>query len=123
MYRRGTGAEVAYVFKHALVQDAAYASILKARRLQLHAAVAAALQEDDQLAHSEPEFLARQFECAGLSERAIEWCMVAGHRATLRSANREALHHVERALQLLDGMDATPATGDRPFHGSGEAEP
>jgi class 3 adenylate cyclase/tetratricopeptide (TPR) repeat protein len=113
MYRRGTGADVVYVFKHALVQDAAYASILKSRRVQLHAAVAEALQKDDQLTHSEPEFLARQFECAGLAERAIEWYMVAGQRATLRSANREALHHFQRALELLDGMETTPEALER----------
>jgi class 3 adenylate cyclase/tetratricopeptide (TPR) repeat protein len=101
VYRRGAESDAVYVFKHALVQEAADESILRARRRQLHASVATALEGDAQLAQSDPGFLALQFDRAGLIDKAIEWYMRAGHNANLRSATREALHHFQRALALL----------------------
>ena len=106
--RRGAPPDAVYVFKHALVQDAAYESILKSRRQQLHASVAAMLERDSQAAQSDPGFLALHFDRAGLAEKAVEWCMRAGRNAKLRSANREALHHFQRALALLDDNAVDP---------------
>jgi class 3 adenylate cyclase len=102
VYRRGAESDAVYVFKHALVQEVAYESILHSRRRQLHARVATILEGEAQLAQSDPGFLALQFDRAGLIEKAVEWYMRAGHNANLRSATREALHHFQRALALLD---------------------
>ena len=108
-FRRGTIPEATYTFKHALVQDAAYESILKSRRRQLHASVATTLERDPQIAQGDPGFLALQFDRAGLIAKAIDWYIQAASKANLRSASKEALHHFQRALALLD--DAPP--GDR----------
>jgi predicted ATPase len=75
----------------------------------LHASVATTLEKDPRLAQSDPGFLALQFDKAGLAENAIEWYMKAGHQATVRSANREALHYFERALALIN--EAMPGEG------------
>jgi class 3 adenylate cyclase/tetratricopeptide (TPR) repeat protein len=109
VFRRGKVPDAIYAFKHALLQDAAYESILKSRRPQLHANVATALELDPQIAQSDPGFLALQFERAGLNAKAIEWYIQAAGKANLRSANKEALHHSQRALALLD--DASPGDG------------
>ncbi|MFN0318058.1 MAG: AAA family ATPase, partial [Burkholderiales bacterium] len=107
VFKRGTAPDAVYVFKHALVQDAAYESILRSRRQQLHANVATSLEKDGQLAQSDPGFLALQFDRAGLNEKAVEWYMKAGHQANLRSANREALHYFERVLALLENATSS----------------
>ena len=109
VFRRGTASDAIYVFKHALLQDAAYESILKSRRQQLHANVATTLELDTQIAQSDPGFLALHFDRAGLTAKAIEWYVQAAGKANVRFASKEALHHFQRALALLD--NATP--GDR----------
>lgn len=101
IFKRGKTPDIVYSFKHALIQDAAYESILRSRRQQLHAVVAATLENDTQIAQSDPGLLALQFEKAGYAAKAIEWYIKAGHQANLRSASREALHHFERALSFL----------------------
>ncbi len=113
VYRRGTVPDAVYVFKHALVQEAAYESILRSRRQQLHARVAAALEGDPQAAQGDPGFLALHFEQAGLAEKAVKWYVEAGQRASLRSANKEALHHFQRALGLLGEIVGEHAQLDR----------
>ncbi|MFN0318388.1 MAG: AAA family ATPase, partial [Burkholderiales bacterium] len=102
--RRGNSPDAVYVFKHALVQDAAYESILKSRRQKLHADVAAALERDAQIAQSDPGFLAQHFDRAGLSGKAIEWYLRAALQAKSRFANVEALRYLECALALLAAM-------------------
>ena len=101
VFRRGTPPDAIYVFKHALVQDAAYESILKSLRQQLHASVATTLARDTQVTQSDPGFLALQFDRAGLVDQALEWYMRAGSLAKNRFANIEALRAFERALALL----------------------
>ncbi len=101
VFKRGAALDTVYVFKHALVQDAAYESILKSRRQQLHAAVARSLEQDAQLAQSDPGVLAQHFDRAGLSEPAIEWYVRAALQAKSRFANIEAVRDLERALRLL----------------------
>jgi class 3 adenylate cyclase/predicted ATPase len=105
VFRRGEPPEVLYSFKHALVRDAAYESLLKSRRQQLHGQIARTLEQG--FAHvvaSQPEIAAHHFTEAGLVEAAIDYWLKAGQHAA-RSANAEALHHLARGLELLPNID------------------
>jgi predicted ATPase len=104
VFRRGTPPEASYTFKHALVRDAAYASLLKSRRQQLHARVLAALEA---MSGSAPELLARHAAEAGLIEQAIQYWQQAGEQATRRSANAEASSQLSQAIGLLDRLPAS----------------
>ncbi len=88
--------------KHALVRDAAYGSLLRRRREQLHARIASVLEADfaDAVA-AEPELLARHLTEAGLLEKAVRYWQRAGERATERSANLEAIAHLKRGIEIL----------------------
>jgi class 3 adenylate cyclase/tetratricopeptide (TPR) repeat protein len=102
VFRRESGGEQRFVFKHALVQDAAYDSLLKSRRAQLHAQVAQALEQHfPQTAKLEPELLARHYTAADLPQQAIPYWLEAGRVATARSANREAIGHLSRGVELV----------------------
>lgn len=112
--RRGTPPEATYSFKHALVQDAAYATLLKSRRRQLHAGIATVLVERfPALAETLPEVVAHHFTEAGLATEAIGHWLKAGQRATERSADQEAVRHLERGLALLKTL---PESEDRDRH-------
>jgi class 3 adenylate cyclase/predicted ATPase len=100
VFRRGVPPETTYVFKHALVQDAAYASLLKSRRQQLHARIAEALTAGE-APEPAPELLAWHLTEAGLDERASEAWARAGLAALGRSAMTEAAAAFERAVGLL----------------------
>ena len=107
IFRRGAGEDVRYVFKHALVQDTAYETLLKSNRQQLHRRIAEALaREFPDTAEAEPEILAHHYTEAGLAEPAIDHWQRAGERAAERSAHAEAISHLERALALLDTLPA-----------------
>jgi predicted ATPase len=108
IFRRGVPPHAAYTFKHALVQEAAYASLLKSRRQHLHARVASALRERfaDSVA-SQPELLAHHFTEAGLTEQAVTWWCRAGERASGRSANVEAIAHLSKGLRLVEALPDT----------------
>jgi predicted ATPase len=111
VFRRGTIPDASYSFKHAFVQDAAYASLLKSRRQQLHGAVATALRERfPELAQLQPEILAHHCTEAGLAEEAIGYWQRAGQLAAERSANAEAAAHFRRSLELLR---TSPETAER----------
>jgi class 3 adenylate cyclase len=99
VFRRGTPPDATYTFKHALVQDAAYDSLLKSRRSQLHAQIAQILERNfsDRVA-SEPELLAHHFTHAGMHERAVPYWTRAGQRALARVALPEAVAHLSKAL-------------------------
>jgi hypothetical protein len=100
VFRRGTPPEATYTFKHALVQDAAYGTILKSRRQQLHARIADVLEKQfPDKAYSEPETVAHHLTGAGLPERATDYWLRAGIRASLRSAYVEATNNLSMALQ------------------------
>jgi class 3 adenylate cyclase/predicted ATPase len=102
IFRRG---ETGYVFKHALVRDAAYESLLKSRRQELHARIAAVLEtESPEEAAAGPELLARHFAGAGLAERAVAYWQRAAERAIARSANLEAIAHCESAEAQLRSL-------------------
>jgi class 3 adenylate cyclase/predicted ATPase len=102
VFRRGTPPEATYTFKHALVQDAAYQSLLKSKRRRLHARIAQVLEEHFPDAGApEPEVLARHLTDAGLAEQAISHWRRAGELAAGRSANGEAVAHLSKALELI----------------------
>jgi class 3 adenylate cyclase/predicted ATPase len=110
IFRRGEIPHSIYAFKHALVRDAAYASLLKSRRGQLHAAIANALEQQfPEIVQTQPETLARHLTEAGLIEKAIGYWLRAGKNAALRSANAEAIVHLQRGLELLQSRGDDPA--------------
>ncbi len=103
VFRRGTPPEAIYSFKHALVQDAAYESLLKSRRHQLHARIAAVLEERfPETIATEPEVLAHHLSQAGMHENAVAYWRKAGEIAVRRSANVEAIAHFSKALESLE---------------------
>jgi predicted ATPase len=88
-------------FKHALIQDAAYGSIVRSERVGLHARIANALEVDfPDLANAEPQLLAHHFTEAGLLEKAVSWWLRAGVQSLMRSAALEALEPLEHGLQI-----------------------
>jgi predicted ATPase len=106
IFRRGTPPRAEYIFKHALVQDAAYSTMLRPRRQQLHVRIAEALE---QRGGSEPEVLAHHFTEAGQLEKAVNYWLEAGCRAARRSANIEAITHLTKGIDVLGGLPDTPA--------------
>jgi predicted ATPase len=108
VFRRGTPPQATYTFKHALVQEAAYNSLLKTRRQQLHARIAQALEDKfPDLVASRPEVLARHLTDAELIEKAISYWYRAGQQAAERFAHKEAIAHLTRGLELLETMPDT----------------
>jgi predicted ATPase/class 3 adenylate cyclase len=100
-----------YSFSHALVRDAAYDSLLRQRRRELHARVADALFEfDEESVESQPELLALHLTEAGAVERAFPYWLLAAQRSLRRSALLEAASLLRRGLAAVD---ATPATAER----------
>jgi class 3 adenylate cyclase/predicted ATPase len=105
VFRRGVRPEATYVFKHALMQDAAYQSLLRSRRRQLHARIAEVIERRfPSLAEAQPELAAHHLAEAGLAERAIGYLQRASRRALARSAELEAVEHLRRALRELDRL-------------------
>jgi predicted ATPase len=109
VFRRGSPPEVTYSFKHALIQEAAYMSLLRASRQRLHARIADALEQRfPERAAREPELLAHHCVEARQIERALGYMLKAGERAVERSANIEAINHLERGLAALGTLPETP---------------
>jgi class 3 adenylate cyclase/predicted ATPase len=108
LYARGDPPAATYTFKHALIQETAYQSLLKRTRQQLHARVAQVLEERfPERVAAEPEVVARHYDQAGLAAPAITHYQRAGERATQRSANEEAIGHLRRALALVATLPET----------------
>src|SRR6516225_3812202 len=102
VFRRGEAPDAVYSFKHALVRDAAYESLLKSRRQQLHGRIARALEHGfADIVASQPEIVAHHFTEAGLVDAAIEYWLKAGAKAFSLYANEDAVRFFERALTLL----------------------
>ena len=102
VFARSTPPAASYQFKHALVRDAAYASLLRRRREQLHARIASVLESDfPDIAEAQPELLARHFADAGLAGQAVAYWGKAGHRYAARSAMEESAAHFQMALDQL----------------------
>ena len=96
-------------FKHALLQDAAYATLSREKRQQLHSLVAEALENGFPLTvETQPELLAHHFAQAGLIERAVDYLLKAGQRSIEHSANVGAIGHLTHALELLQGLPDAP---------------
>jgi predicted ATPase len=109
IFRRGAPPKVGYSFKHALVQDVAHESLLKSRRQQIHARIAAVLEERfPTVAETEPEMLAQHLTEAGLAGRAVGYWLRAGRSAAERSANLEAISHLSKGLEALNRLPACP---------------
>jgi class 3 adenylate cyclase/tetratricopeptide (TPR) repeat protein len=107
VFRRGEIPHAVYTFKHALVRDAAYAGLLKSRRGHLHAAIANAIEQQfPEIAQTQPETLAHHLTEAGLFEKAIGYWLQAGKNAALRSANLEAIAHLERGIEITGRLPA-----------------
>jgi tetratricopeptide (TPR) repeat protein len=105
VFRRGEPPEAVYSFKHVLVRDAAYESLLKSRRQQLHGQIARALEEKfADIVASEPEMVAHHFTAAGLVDPAIDCWLKAGHLALSRSANVEAVKHLRQGIELTQSQ-------------------
>ncbi|MEO8177550.1 MAG: adenylate/guanylate cyclase domain-containing protein [Deltaproteobacteria bacterium] len=114
LYRRGTPPQVIYTFKHALIQDAAYDSLLRKTRQEYHERIARTLAERfPHLKDSEPELLARHYEGAGLIAEAISHWQKAGVLAMARAANLEAIAHLEQALKLLCALQPDTLRDER----------
>ncbi|MEM9781309.1 MAG: AAA family ATPase [Pseudomonadota bacterium] len=104
---RGTPPDAVYHFKHVLLRDAAYSSMLRPRRAELHARIAAALVDTvPHIAETEPETLAAHLGLAGEAEAAARHWLKAGNAAARRSANLEAIAHLTEGLDALSAMTA-----------------
>ncbi len=91
-----------YRFRHALIRDAAYESLLKKKRREYHRRTAEILEERfKNIVEGQPELVANHFSEAGLIDQAVPYWLKAGQRAIERSANREAIHHLTKGLELL----------------------
>ena len=110
LFIEGDGPQANYRFKHALIQDAAYDSLLKSRRQAIHARAAEILRES---ASPEPEAVAHHFTEAGLDDLAIEWWGKAGDQALRRSAFQEAIAHLGKAIAMADKAGQAGAAGER----------
>jgi tetratricopeptide (TPR) repeat protein len=110
-FRRGTPPEAIYSFKHALVQDAAYDSLLKSKRQALHGKIARAIEERfPNIKDAEPEVLAHHLSVAGKTEAAVPLWQKAGELSLTRMAVAEAVSHLNKGLELIDAL---PKSGKR----------
>src|SRR5712692_6268327 len=109
LYQQGLPPQATYVFKHALIQDAAYQSLLRSTRQQHHQHIAQVLEAHfPELCETQPELLAHHYTGAGLMVQAIPYWQRAGQRAIERSANLEAVAHLTRGLEVLATLPDTP---------------
>ena len=108
VYRRGHPPNTQYLFKHALVRDAAYESLLRGKRQQLHADIAQLLEKQfPDIVTTQPEMLAYHFTEAGLIEQAVSYWHRAAQRASVRSADMETIAHITRGLELVAALPDT----------------
>jgi predicted ATPase len=109
LYQRGRPPKARYVFKHALVQDAAYQSLLKRTRQHYHRQVAELLETSfPEVVDAQPELLAHHHAEAGSASEAVTWLQRAGERAVRRSANVEAVAHLSKGLELIASLPDAP---------------
>ena len=114
VYQRGVPPQATYVFKHALIQDAAYESLLKSTRQHYHQRIAQVLEEQfSETAEVQPELLAHHYTEAGLLEQSVAYWYKAGQRAVERSAHREAMSHLHKGLEVLTALPDTPTGPDK----------
>jgi class 3 adenylate cyclase/predicted ATPase len=110
LYQRGRPPRSRYIFKHALIRDAAYQSLLKRTRQQYHQQVATLMEERfPETVATHPELVAQHYTEAGNSERAVHYWQRAGESSADASANIEAVSHFEKALELLESLPDSKA--------------
>jgi predicted ATPase len=110
IFRRSGTQEPQYAFKHALVRDAAYESLLRAKREKIHARVVAALE---QLPDTAPEIIAQHAAHARMNEKAIHYWQKAAAAAVARPAYKEAIAHLTQAISLVEEMGEDPSWQER----------
>jgi TOMM system kinase/cyclase fusion protein len=109
IYQRGVIPQATYIFKHALIQDIAYESLLRSTRQEYHRRIAEVLEEQfPEAVQIQPELLARHYTEARLNEQAIRYWQQAGERAVQQSAYVEAISHLNKGLELLQALPDTP---------------
>jgi class 3 adenylate cyclase/predicted ATPase len=109
LYQRRRLPQARYIFKHALIQDAAYASLLKSTRQQVHQQIAQALEARfPMLVETQPELVAQHYTAAGCTEQAVRYWQRAGQLASDRSANLEAISHGTTGIEMLKTLPETP---------------
>jgi predicted ATPase len=109
LFRQGVPPHAAYLFKHSLVRDAAYGTLLRETRRALHASIAETLKNQvGEIAQSQPELLAHHFTQAGMTEAGIEWWGRAGQRSMARYALVEGAEQLKQALDQIATLPATP---------------
>ncbi|MBI3801012.1 MAG: AAA family ATPase [Deltaproteobacteria bacterium] len=109
IYQRGLPPQATYLFKHALVQDTAYHSLLKSKRQQYHQQIAQVLEEQfPETKETQPELVAHHYTEAGLVGQALPYWQQAGQRATQRSAYVEAIAHLTKGLELIKALPNSP---------------
>jgi class 3 adenylate cyclase/tetratricopeptide (TPR) repeat protein len=105
IFRRGTPPDAEYTFKHALVQDTAYGTLLRGRRRQIHARIAITLEDQfPDIVVAQPALLAQHCAEAGLVEKAVVYWLKAGRQSSARSATTEAAAQLRKGLDALDGL-------------------
>jgi class 3 adenylate cyclase/predicted ATPase len=110
LYQRGMPPRATYLFKHALIQEAAYQSLLRRTRQRYHQRVARVLEERfPETIETQPELVAHHYTESGLPTQAIPYWQRAGQQALQRSANLEAVGHLTKGLALLATLPETPA--------------
>jgi class 3 adenylate cyclase/predicted ATPase len=108
VYQRGVPPQATYTFKHALIQDAAYESLLKSTRQHYHQRITLVLETQfPEVAKAQPELLAHHCTEAGLTEKAVHYWHQAGQRAIEHSAHVEAISHLRQGLELLQTLPET----------------
>jgi predicted ATPase len=108
LFRQGVPPQANYGFKHVLVRDAAYGTLLRGRRQELHRQIVSVLQREfAELVVSQPELLAHHCSEAGMISEAAEYCLLAAQRATAASNNTEKIAHITRGLALVEQLPSS----------------
>jgi tetratricopeptide (TPR) repeat protein len=109
VFRQGVPPHATYLFKHALVQDAAYSTLLREPRRALHARIAETLESQfAEIAGSQPELLGHHCSEAALIEKGADYWLRAGRNAAARYANLEAIAHLRRGIEAVDQLPSGP---------------
>ena len=109
LFRKGAFPDASFIFKHALIQDSAYNSLLKKRRVRIHASIGAALEDHfPEIVNTQPELIAHHFTEAGDAQKAAAYWFKAGVKAQSASANIEAIRHLTQGLEILKSVEASP---------------
>ena len=109
LYQRGVPPQATYLFKHALIQEAAYQSLLKSTRQQFHQRIAQVLETRFPASvETQPELVAQHYTAAGCAEQAVLYWQRAGQQASDRSAHLEAISHFTTGIELLKTLPETP---------------